>query len=122
MVELPRRSGLAFEALEAVLVGGKSAGQILSFYYPGTDLGTLKGKVRVLISGDTTSSVIVSERPSETVSVAVNSAGQYARVPASDVSRNAARTSPSPSRASSATSHSRVRAAASRTIEVRHSS
>jgi len=33
--------------------------EILRFYYPGTDLGTDKGLIRVLLTGDTTSDVIV---------------------------------------------------------------
>lgn len=36
--------------------------KILRFYYPGTTVGDRKGKVRVLISGDTTSDVEVSPR------------------------------------------------------------
>jgi SpoIID/LytB domain protein len=54
--------GMSQWGAQGAALQGKSAEQILSFYYPGTDLGTLKGKVRVLISGDTTSSVIVNAR------------------------------------------------------------
>jgi stage II sporulation protein D len=34
--------------------------EILSFYYPGTDWSTVRGRVRVLITADTTSDVVVS--------------------------------------------------------------
>jgi len=37
--------------------------QILEFYYPGTSWGEVRGKVRVLITGDTTRDVVVSPAP-----------------------------------------------------------
>lgn len=37
--------------------------QILDFYYPGTSLSRVRGSVRVLISADTTSDVVVSPAP-----------------------------------------------------------
>jgi stage II sporulation protein D len=37
--------------------------QILDFYYPGTSLSRVRGSVRVLISADTTSDVVVSAAP-----------------------------------------------------------
>jgi SpoIID/LytB domain protein len=39
---------------------GLPVDQILAFYYPGTTLGPVGGRVRVLISGDTTDDVVVS--------------------------------------------------------------
>jgi len=54
--------GMSQWGAQGAALQGKSADQIVDFYYPGTSLGTLKGKVRVLISGDTTSSVIVNAR------------------------------------------------------------
>lgn len=36
--------------------------QILKFYYPGTDFGRASRKIRVLISGDTTSDLVVNAR------------------------------------------------------------
>jgi SpoIID/LytB domain protein len=39
---------------------GLPADQILAFYYPGTTLGPVGGRIRVLISGDTTDDVVVS--------------------------------------------------------------
>ena len=41
---------------------GLSHEQILEFYYPGTKLGTVRRKIRVLISGDTTADLVVHAR------------------------------------------------------------
>jgi stage II sporulation protein D len=41
---------------------GLSHEEILAFYYPGTTLGRFKARIRVLISADTTSDVIVAHR------------------------------------------------------------
>ena len=41
---------------------GLSHEEILKFYYPGTSFGTAPRKVRVLISGDTTSDLVVAAR------------------------------------------------------------
>jgi SpoIID/LytB domain protein len=41
---------------------GKSYRQILGFYYPGTKWGTTSGTISVLITGDTTSDVVVADR------------------------------------------------------------
>ncbi len=46
---------------------GKSYRQILRFYYPGTSLSQMRGRVRVRITADTTSSVIVDPTPGLTV-------------------------------------------------------
>ncbi|WP_170219284.1 SpoIID/LytB domain-containing protein [Nocardioides litoris] len=42
---------------------GRTAGQILSFYYPGLRSGTAGGNVRVLLTADTTDDVVVRDRP-----------------------------------------------------------
>ena len=42
---------------------GLSHEEILKFYYPGTSFGTARRKIRVLISGDTTSDLVVEARP-----------------------------------------------------------
>jgi SpoIID/LytB domain protein len=42
---------------------GLTYDQILAFYYPGTTLAKASGKIRVLISADTTSDVVVQARP-----------------------------------------------------------
>jgi SpoIID/LytB domain protein len=54
--------GMSQWGAQGAALQGMSAAQILDFYYPGTTLSTMKGKVRVLITGDTTSSVIVNAR------------------------------------------------------------
>jgi SpoIID/LytB domain protein len=41
---------------------GKKYGAILDHYYPGTDLGSKGGTIRVLITGDTTDSVMIEGR------------------------------------------------------------
>ena len=47
---------------------GQTFRQILGFYYPGTRWGTTDGKVKVLITGDTSRDVVVQDRPGLTVS------------------------------------------------------
>ena len=37
--------------------------QILAFYYPGTDLGRAQGRIKVLLTADTTKDVMVDARP-----------------------------------------------------------
>ena len=54
--------GMSQWGAQGAALQGKNAAQILAFYYPGTTLSTLKGKVRVLITGDTTTSVMVNAR------------------------------------------------------------
>ena len=46
---------------------GLTVDQILGFYYPGTTLSDLGGRIRVLVSGDTTDDVVVSPAPGLTV-------------------------------------------------------
>jgi len=41
-------------------VAGLDYGQIMDFYYPGTSWGTARGRLRVLVSSDTTRDVVVS--------------------------------------------------------------
>jgi len=55
--------GMSQWGAQGAALQGKSAEQIVGFYYPGTTLGTMKGKVRVLITADTTSDVTVLDRP-----------------------------------------------------------
>ena len=47
---------------------GQSFRQILGFYYPGTHRGTAGGRIRVLISEDTSRDVVVKDRSGLTVS------------------------------------------------------
>jgi len=61
---------------------GKSYRQIVDFYYPGTSLSQMHGRVRVLITGDTTSEVIVS--PVRGLTVRDRHAMTAYRLPSSD--------------------------------------
>jgi stage II sporulation protein D len=54
--------GLSQYGAEAAALRGRSARQILAFYYPGTSMAAARGWVRVLISGGT-SAVEVSPQP-----------------------------------------------------------
>lgn len=54
--------GLSQYGAEGAARQGRSAAQILSFYYPGTALGAAGGPVRVLITADTDPDTVVSAR------------------------------------------------------------
>jgi len=54
--------GMSQYGAEGAARAGRTWRQILGFYYPGTSWGTKGGRVRVLISGDTTRDVVVSPR------------------------------------------------------------
>lgn len=49
-------------AQSAASLHGRSYREILGFYYPGLELGSARGTLRVLISGDTTADVVVRDR------------------------------------------------------------
>ena len=51
--------GMSQWGAQGAALAGQGYRQILDFYYPGTDLGRARKKVRVLITGDTTSDVLV---------------------------------------------------------------
>lgn len=51
-----------YGAQAAASVHGKKYRQILRFYYPGLKIGTSKGRIRVLLTGDTTDDVVVKPR------------------------------------------------------------
>lgn len=53
-------NGMSQYGAEGAGRAGKSYGQILRFYYPGTDFRRVRGRIRVLISGDYTSDLRVS--------------------------------------------------------------
>ncbi|WP_322936876.1 SpoIID/LytB domain-containing protein [Nocardioides bizhenqiangii] len=46
---------------------GRTYRQILRFYYPGLELGSARGRIRVLLTGDTSADVVVAARPGLTV-------------------------------------------------------
>jgi SpoIID/LytB domain protein len=51
--------GMSQHGAQGAALAGKRYRQILGLYYPGTELGTTKGPVRVLLTSDTTSDVVV---------------------------------------------------------------
>jgi len=52
--------GMSQHGAQGAALQGLGYREIVGFYYPGTELGSMKGKVRVLITGDTTDDVVVS--------------------------------------------------------------
>ena len=54
--------GMSQYGAEGAARHGLSWQQIVRFYYPGTELSTFRGKVRVLVSADTTDDLVVSTR------------------------------------------------------------
>jgi len=56
--------GMSQYGAEGAARQGLTHEEILAFYYPGTSLARLKGKVRVLLVGDTTPDVVVLDSPS----------------------------------------------------------
>lgn len=54
--------GMSQYGAEGAARQGKSWQQIVGFYYPGAELGTFRGKVRVLITADTTRDLVLSPR------------------------------------------------------------
>ena len=59
--------GMSQYGAEGAARAGLSHQEILAFYYPGTDLGTAGGRIRVLISADTTPDVVVKAKQGLTV-------------------------------------------------------
>ena len=49
-------------AQEAAVEHGQNYRQILGFYYPGLEMGTVRGRIRVLLTADTTDDVVVRHR------------------------------------------------------------
>lgn len=54
--------GLSQHGAQGAALKGLSHQQILAFYYPGTKLATAKHKLRVLVTADTTSDLVVEAR------------------------------------------------------------
>ncbi len=59
--------GMSQYGAEGAARQGLTYRQIAEFYYPGTDWGTAKGRVTVLLTADTTDDLIVDARPGLTV-------------------------------------------------------
>ena len=55
--------GLSQYGAQGAAQQGLTWGQIVQFYYPGTTVGRVSGRVRVLISADTTPDVQVVAKP-----------------------------------------------------------
>jgi stage II sporulation protein D len=78
-------NGMSQYGAEGGARAGKSYRQILAKYYPGTRLGTMRGRVRVLISADTTSDLKVS--PARGLSVRDRADGKTWVLPTRDAIR-----------------------------------
>lgn len=59
--------GMSQYGAQGAALAGKGYRQILRFYYPGTAWDRAGGRVKVLISGDTSADVVVAARPGLTV-------------------------------------------------------
>ena len=55
--------GMSQYGAQGAALKGLGYKEIVDFYYPGTTLGKMRGRVRVLISADTTPDVVVSAKP-----------------------------------------------------------
>lgn len=73
--------GMSQYGAQGAARSGSSYRQIVSHYYPGTTMSRKSGRVRVLITADTTSDVVVS--PSEGLKVRDRATGAVHRLPAS---------------------------------------
>ena len=56
--------GMSQYGAQGAASSGKTYREIVDFYYPGTAWDTMRGPVRVLVTADTTSDVMVSPKPS----------------------------------------------------------
>jgi SpoIID/LytB domain protein len=54
--------GMSQYGAQGAAIKGKSYKQILSFYYPGTRMGSVKGRIRVLITADSDRNTVVKPR------------------------------------------------------------
>lgn len=59
--------GMSQYGAQGAAMQGKSYSEIINFYYPGTDWSRVRGRVRVLITADTSSDVVVSPTTGLTV-------------------------------------------------------
>jgi SpoIID/LytB domain protein len=71
--------GMSQHGAQGAALAGLDHGEILDFYYPGTEIGTAPKRVRVLISSDTTSDLVVTARP--TLSLLDRGTGDKTRLP-----------------------------------------
>lgn len=73
--------GMSQYGAEGAARQGLTYRQIAEFYYPGTEWGTAKGRVTVLLSADTTDDLIVNARPGLTVRDTATKAKQRLALP-----------------------------------------
>jgi len=71
--------GMSQHGAQGAALAGKSHRQILMFYYPGTSMGRHKGRLRVLLTADTSSDVVV--KPGRGLRVRDLGSGADAAVP-----------------------------------------
>jgi stage II sporulation protein D len=71
--------GMSQHGAQGAALAGLDHEEILDFYYPGTETGTSPKRVRVLISSDTTSDLVVTARP--TLSVLDRGTGDKRKLP-----------------------------------------
>jgi SpoIID/LytB domain protein len=74
--------GMSQNGAQGAALQGKRYREILSFYYPGTELGSNKGLIRVLLTADTTSDVVV--QPARGLEVRDLGAGTSLDIPEQD--------------------------------------
>ncbi|MDQ3615463.1 MAG: SpoIID/LytB domain-containing protein [Actinomycetota bacterium] len=74
--------GMSQYGAQGAALQGRTYRQIADFYYPGTAWAQMRGRVRVLITGDTTSEVIVS--PVRNLTVRDRAGATTYRLPVSD--------------------------------------
>lgn len=55
--------GMSQWGAQGAALAGKNVGQIMAFYYPGTQWGTAAGSIRVRLTKDTSADVVVRARP-----------------------------------------------------------
>lgn len=74
--------GMSQHGAQGAALGGRTHRQILAFYYPGTTVGTHRGPLRVLVTADTTSDVVV--KPARGLRVRDLATGKAVTVPKRD--------------------------------------
>jgi stage II sporulation protein D len=74
--------GMSQHGAQGAAIRGKSHRQILSFYYPGTAMGSAGGRIRVLLTADHGNDVVVRDRPG--LHVRDRADGRLFRLPARD--------------------------------------
>lgn len=74
--------GMSQHGAQGAALAGRTHRQILSFYYPGTSFGTRRGPLRVLVTADTSSDLVV--KPARGLAVRDLGSGAVQAVPTRD--------------------------------------